>query len=204
MPQTAPNKNSFLSVMQRIRVPAGFILGPLMILSAKPTWSSIGVGGVTACIGLAIRAWASGHLRKNERLAITGPYAYTRNPLYLGTLVMGAGIAICAGTLWFAVLFVSLYLIVYISVMIAEAGTMRELFPESYEEYRRHVPLLFPRLTPWRGGAFVAFGESSPASQEGGFDLSRYLRHREYRAAIGLAVVVTLLVMKLVLLGLKK
>ena len=201
MPKTSRSKNAFLGAMQRIRVPAGFLLGPLMLLSAKPTWNTIAIGGATAIIGLGIRAWASGHLRKNECLAVTGPYAYTRNPLYLGTLAMGAGIAISAGALWFALLFVSLYSIIYISVMIAEAGTMSELFPESYSEYRKHVPMLFPRFTPWRGQSLYGAGSRCQLHQEGGFDLSRYLRHREYRAAIGLAVVVALLVAKLVLLG---
>ena len=201
MPKTARSKNAFLGLMQRIRVPAGFLLGPLMLLSAKPAWNTIAIGGATAIIGLAIRAWASGHLRKNECLAVTGPYAYTRNPLYLGTLVMGAGIAISAGTLWFALLFVSLYSIIYLSVMIAEAGTMSELFPESYSEYRKHVPMLLPRITPWRGRTYDGSGPLLNVYKDGGFDLSRYLRHREYRAAVGLAVVVALLVAKLVFLG---
>ena len=197
MQRTARSKTAFLRLMQRIRVPIGFLMGPLMLLSATPIWNSIAIGGVIAIIGLAIRGWASGHLRKNESLATTGPYAYTRNPLYLGTLVMGTGVAIGAGTFWFTFLFVLLYLLVYTPVMIAEAATMSELFPQGYDQYRENVPLLFPRLTPWEGS------KSDPAKEDlkSAFDLSRYLRHREYRAAIGLIVIIGLLVAKLLLLA---
>ena len=202
MQRTARSKTAFLRLMQRIRVPIGFLMGPLMLLSATPTWNSIAIGGVIAIIGLAIRGWASGHLLKNESLATTGPYAYTRNPLYLGTLVMGAGVAIGAGTLWFTLLFVLLYLLVYTPVMIAEAATMSELFPQGYDRYRENVPLLFPRLTPWEGGA--SRSDRPEDDLKPAFDLSRYLRHREYRAAIGLIVVIGLLVAKLLLVTSKK
>ena len=194
MERTARRKNRFPRIMQRIRVPIGFLLAPLMLFAAKPTWTTISIGGAVSVVGLGIRAWASGHLRKNERLAVTGPYAYTRNPLYFGTLIMGAGIAVGAGTLWFALLFISMYLIIYSSVMIAEGETMTELFGDGYEKYRKNVPMLLPRLTAWRGDEL-----SRCMSEKPRFDLTRYLKHREYRASIGLAIVFASLIAKMLL-----
>jgi protein-S-isoprenylcysteine O-methyltransferase Ste14 len=143
-------------------------------------------GALLALVGLAIRAWASGHLRKNQELCVDGPYAYTRNPLYLGTFVMGSGVAVATGALWFIILFIAFYLLIYLPVMSAEADYMRELFPADYQVYSRQVPLFFPRLTAYRPP-----GAQGRLSQ--GFDMSLFLRHREYRAAIGVAFVLALI-----------
>ena len=185
---------------QRIRVPAGFVLAPLLFITARPTAASLVTGAVVAVIGLTIRGWASGYLKKNEELTVTGPYAHTRNPLYFGTFFLGAGVAIGAGTLLFTVLFVGLYLLIYLPVMFAEADTMRALFSRDYEDYSKQVPLFLPRLTPYREARNRQ--AASIGNQEGrGFDSSLYLRHREYRAAFGLLVVYVLLAVKLVLLS---
>src|SRR5215831_11096128 len=109
---------TYLSLMQRMRVPLGFLLIPVMLLAARPSRLSVAVGMGVAILGLALRAWASGHLRKNEELTVSGPYAYTRNPLYLVTLVLGIGISISSGVGWLVVLFVTLYLLIYVPVMI--------------------------------------------------------------------------------------
>jgi len=183
-------------------VPAGFILAPLLFISARPTGASLAAGAFIALIGLAIRAWAAGHLKKNQELTTSGPYAFTRNPLYLGTFLLGAGVAAGGGTLWFVGLFATLYLVIYVTVMMAEADTMRELFTDEYERYSEQVPLFVPRFTP-----YGAHGSSSYAAQlkqsswRGGrsFDSSQYLRNREYRAALGFVVVYLLLAAKMVL-----
>src|SRR5262249_12879414 len=138
-----------LQFAQRIRVPAGFLLAPLLLIAARPNHVSVTVGCVIAVAGLGIRAWASGCLKKNEELATNGPYAYTRNPLYLGTLLLGLGVSVCTGSWWFASIFAVFYLLVYIPVMVAESETLRELFPDQYPAYSRRVPLLVPRLTPF-------------------------------------------------------
>jgi protein-S-isoprenylcysteine O-methyltransferase Ste14 len=169
-------------------VPAGFLLAPLLIISARPTASSLGIGAIISIVGLMIRAWASGFLRKNQELTTTGPYAHTRNPLYLGTFILGTGIAISGGTLWFVALFMALYLLIYVPVMLAEAETMRHLFLKEYEHYSQRVPLFLPRFTPYRA--------TSEARGERRFDGSRYLKHREYRAAMGLVIVYALLAAK--------
>jgi hypothetical protein len=181
-------------------VPAGFVLAPLLFITARPSAASLVTGAAVAVIGLTIRAWASGFLKKNEELTVAGPYAHTRNPLYFGTFFLGTGVAIGAGTLLFTALFMGLYLFIYLPVMFAEADTMRALFPHDYKDYSEQVPLFLPRLTAYRkagSGQAVSVG-----NQEGrGFDSSLYLRHREYRAAFGLLVVYVLLAVKLVLLS---
>ena len=193
---------TFRQVAQRIRVPAGFALAPLLFISARPTLASLAAGGFIAIVGLSIRAWASGHLKKNQELAKSGPYAHTRNPLYLGTFLLGTGAAVGGGTLWFVGLFAAMYLIIYVPVMFAEAETMHDLFSTEYEDYSKQVPLFVPRFTP-----YSAHGRQSYAAQLGRkawgggpqFDPSLYMRHREYRAALGFLMVYALLATKMLL-----
>lgn len=187
---------------QRVRVPAGFVLAPLLFISARPTRASLAAGAFVAIVGLAIRAWASGHLKKNQELTTSGPYAHTRNPLYLGTFLLGAGVAAGGGTLWFIALFAALYLLIYVPVMIAEADTMRELFSEDYEKYSKQVPLFVPRFTPYGARSSSSYAaQLNRSSWRGGrqFDSSLYLRHREYRAALGFIIAYVLLATKMFL-----
>ena len=191
---------TFKQLAQRIRVPAGFILAPLLLISARPTVSSLAAGAFVAVIGLWIRAWASGHVRKNQELTISGPYGHTRNPLYLGTFLLGIGVAVGGGTAWFVAVFASFYLLIYVPVMMAEAETLRELFGEEYPSYEREVPLFVPRLTPYRPSNVVGNKDYRSRSDViRRFDLSQYLRHREYRAAVGFVLAYALLAAKLVL-----
>jgi protein-S-isoprenylcysteine O-methyltransferase Ste14 len=187
---------NFRKLAQRIRVPAGFLLAPLLIISAKPTVSSLAAGALISIVGLMIRAWASGFLRKNQELTTTGPYAHTRNPLYLGTFILGTGIAISGGTLWFVALFMALYLLIYVPVMFAEAETMLQLFSKEYEHYSQRVPLFLPRVTPYRAPSDHSVDARPGARGERRFDPSRYLKHREYRAAMGMVIVYALLAAK--------
>jgi protein-S-isoprenylcysteine O-methyltransferase Ste14 len=192
MVEASRERITYRKLAQKIRVPAGFILAPLLIIAAHPTGASLIAGAAVALIGLTIRAWASGHLRKNQELCAAGPYAYTRNPLYLGTFIMATGIAIATASLWFVALFILVYLLIYIPVMAAEAEYMLELFPDEYEQYSRRVPLMFPRLTPYRPESARSLQEGAP-SRSRRFDLALYIRHREYRAAIGIAFVLALI-----------
>ena len=172
--------------MQRWRVPLGFACAALFFLLARPTQVTLLIGAIVAMPGLALRAWASGHLRKNESLAIGGPYAYTRNPLYLGSFLLGLGFTIASGRLILGLLFAALFLGIYLPVMRVEASTMAELFGKDFETYKRSVPLFFPRLTPFRQNESVV----------NRFDGTLYLRYREYRAALGLVVAWGLLLIK--------
>lgn len=173
-----------LFLVQRLRVPIGFITAILFVFFSRPTWTSLTVGVPIALFGATIRAWASGHLRKNAELAVSGPYAFTRNPLYFGSFVMAAGCAICGGSLWLSVWLTALFLAIYMPVMQAEAAHMRKLFAGDYERWAANVPLFVPRVTPYRDGRTRRF------------DPRQYLRHREYRAAIGLVIVIGILSLK--------
>lgn len=174
-------------LLQRLRVPLGFLFAAVFIIFARPTLLSLAIGGAIALIGLAIRAWASGHIRKASALAVTGPYAYTRNPLYLGTLILGVGFTVAAGVWWLALLFCVLFTGIYLPVMRVEAEDMRRMFPQDFGEYQEHVPMLVPRLTPWK-------------RSDERFDVQLYLRYREYRAALGALFAIGLLAAKAVFL----
>jgi protein-S-isoprenylcysteine O-methyltransferase Ste14 len=170
--------------LQRVRVPLGLISVVLFVFASNPSPRSILAGVPIALCGALIRAWASGHLRKNAALATSGPYAHSRNPLYFGSFVMTIGCAVCGGSWWLGAWLIGFFLLVYWPVMKAEAEHMRKLFAGEYEKWSAHVPLFIPRLTPYRG---------SPGQP---FDVQQYLRHREYRASIGLAIVIGVLALK--------
>lgn len=172
--------------MQRWRVPIGFIAGALLLVFAEPRPLTLTAGGMIALTGLGLRAWSAGHIRKNEELATTGPYAYTRNPLYLGSFLLGLGFSIASGRAILTLLFMLLFLGIYIPVMRVEAANLGESFRDRYARYANEVPLFFPRLTPYKEEGFP----------DGTFDKNLYMRYREYRAALGLAIVWGLLALK--------
>jgi protein-S-isoprenylcysteine O-methyltransferase Ste14 len=171
--------------IQRWRVPLGFLCAALFIFFARPRPATLVAGAAVSLIGVVLRAWASGHIRKNDALAISGPYAYTRNPLYLGSFILGLGFTIGAGRWWLGILFAFLFLGIYLPVMRVESATLAQLFGQSFQAYAKEVPLFFPRLTPYRSGQTRI-----------GFDRGLYLRYREYRAALGLLVAWGVLVFK--------
>ena len=172
--------------IQRWRVPLGFLCGFLFLLLAKPTPRALLLGAGVSLLGLAIRAWAAGHIRKNSQLAVSGPYAFTRNPLYLGSFILGLGFTVASGRWELALLFAALFLGIYFPVMRVEASTLTELFGDKYQVYKASVPLFFPRLTPFR----------QVDSKAVKFDADLYMRYREYRAALGLVAAWGLLVAK--------
>lgn len=174
--------------LQRIRVPLGFLFTIVFVIFARPTPLSLSIGIGFMIVGLLIRGWASGHIKKAETLAVTGPYAFTRNPLYLGSFVLGVGFTAASNVWWLAALFSLLFIGIYLPVMRVEDGDMQSIFGEDFEEYRRHVPLFVPRLVPWK-------------KMSGKFDFRLYLRYREYRAAIGGGVAVAALAAKVYFFG---
>ncbi|MEZ5345995.1 MAG: isoprenylcysteine carboxylmethyltransferase family protein [Pyrinomonadaceae bacterium] len=160
-------------LLQKYRVPLGFLFGILFLIFAQPSIRLMIIGGVVAIIGLLIRGWASGHIKKNKNLAVSGPYAFTRNPLYFGSFLMGIGFSVASGVWWIGLLFAILYLGIYFPVMSVEAGELTEIFGEEYREYAEKVSLFFP----WFSGY---------SSTNKSFEFSLYLRYREYQAALGL------------------
>ena len=143
--------------VQRWRVPLGFVIAPIFVLLAKPKPWTLAVGAAIGLAGLALRAWASGHLRKNDALATTGPYAYTRNPLYVGSFLIGVGFTVAAGRWELALLFAALFLGIYVPVMRVESETLEQLFGHKYRRYAQAVPLFVPRLTGYEGVAKTGF-----------------------------------------------
>lgn len=172
-------------IARRIRVPLGFLFAVFYFWLARPTWQSMALGAILVVPGLVIRALASGHVRKNEELATSGPYAYTRNPLYLGSLLMGVGFAGAARSWWVGIALAVMFFAIYLPVIRDEETFLRRKFPE-FDEYARRVPRMVPRLTPNSGG------ERELPSR---FSLELYLKHREYNALLGvLAMTVALIV----------
>jgi protein-S-isoprenylcysteine O-methyltransferase Ste14 len=169
---------------RHIRVPLGFLFALFYIWLAKPTAASILAGAVFVIPGLALRALASGHVQKNEQLTTSGPYAYTRNPLYLGSLILAAGFALAARSWWIAGALVVFFVAIYIPVIRGEEAFLRQRFPQ-YEEYARSVPSLLPRLS--------RYGNPS-----GMFSWNLYWKHREYNSLLGSAVITAALVVKLI------
>ena len=169
--------------IQRIRVPLGFIFAIVFIAFARPSVVTLAVGTGVAVIGLLIRAWASGHIRKARELAISGPYAYTRNPLYVGSFLMGVGFTVAGGVWWLALLFSGLYIGIYLPVMRVEMDDIRTIFGSEFDEYSRNVPMLIPRATAWKRTGTK-------------FDFQLYLQYREYRAALGVFLAIGVLAAK--------
>lgn len=172
-------------VARRIRVPLGFAFAVLYLWLARPTWRCLGLGAVLILLGLVIRALASGHVRKNEAIATTGPYAYTRNPLYLGSLFIGIGFALAARSWWVGGVLVVMLFAIYIPVIRGEEKFLREKFPD-FEEYARHVPRMLPRFTAAKSD-----------DEGGGFSTELYLKHREWNALLGSTLLVTALILKM-------
>jgi protein-S-isoprenylcysteine O-methyltransferase Ste14 len=163
----------------RYRVAAGWLLGVLVIVLARPTVRSIFLGLPLVVLGEVVRLWASGHIEKTKRLATGGPYAHSRNPLYLGSVLLALGVAIACASPW-VVLAVALYFAAfYPSVMREEASFLERKFPE-YAAWAAAVPLFWPRPRP--GGP-----------RESRFEWSRVRVNREWRTAAALPLVGALL-----------
>ncbi len=173
---------SWQKIARRIRVPLGFLFAAAYIWLARPTLRSITAGSCISLIGLLIRALASGYVTKNEQLTTSGPYAYTRNPLYFGSLVLAAGFAIASRSWWVALIAAAMFFVIYIPVIRSEEVFLQTHFPE-FEEYARSVPRLFPRRRPYQ-------------SSTNSFSWDLYWKHHEYNAALGAAFMIGAMALK--------
>jgi protein-S-isoprenylcysteine O-methyltransferase Ste14 len=171
----------------RWRVRTGTLSALLILLLARPTWSSLAWGGAVAVLGLLIRAWAAGHLKKEKELAVSGPYRYTRNPLYLGNLFIGLGVGLAADSGWVAGLLVLYFLVFYPTIIKRERDRLARLFPNTYPGYRALVPLVFPRPT------------KHSAAGNSGFRWALFKQNKEYRAEAGAAALWLLFAAKILL-----
>ena len=135
----------YADAVAKLRVPGGFLMVAAFLWLSAPTWTSLAIGLPVSALGLALRAWAAGHLEKNRSLAESGPYAYVRNPLYIGTLTVAAGFVIASRRWELGVLFAAVFLLIYLPVVELEEQHLRSLFPQ-YADYAKRVPRLWPRL----------------------------------------------------------
>jgi protein-S-isoprenylcysteine O-methyltransferase Ste14 len=174
---------SWSRIARRSRVPLGFVLTGVYLWLADPLPISLLVGVLFVIPGLLIRAVASGHVQKNERLAMTGPYAYTRNPLYFGSFIMALGFVFAARSWWIVAILIVMLAAIYLPVIRAEEAFLGQHFPE-FAEYVRRVPRLVPTLP-------------SPSERRWNFSWGLYKKHREYNATLGAVAIMAALVIKL-------
>jgi protein-S-isoprenylcysteine O-methyltransferase Ste14 len=157
----------------RWRVRTGYPVAVIFLLLASPTPRMIWIGALISAIGLAIRGYASGYLRKDRELATSGPYARTRNPLYLGSAILAAGFAIAGDSLWAGILVALYFSIFYYAVMRNEEEGLRKHFGAAFDEYAKRVPLFFPSIV------------AKASVNTGTFSWAQYSRNREYKALVG-------------------
>lgn len=168
---------SWQKIARRIRVPLGFVFAGVFLWLAHPEIRSMLLSLVLVLPGLWLRAYASGYVKKNTELAMTGPYAHTRNPLYLGSMMMAFGFALASMRWEIAVALGILFLAIYLPTIRSEEEFLRGQF-SNFESYAAQVPRLLPRLTPAR-----------LSSESGSFSQALYAKHREYNALIGVVAI---------------
>jgi protein-S-isoprenylcysteine O-methyltransferase Ste14 len=159
----------------RWRARLGFPLAAICLWLARPSVEWVLAGAVMALAGLAVRAAAAGHLRKGETVAMSGPYARTRNPLYFGSALLAAGFVLASRSWVVAALVLVYYLAMYPFLMRREERELRARFGGEFDEYARRVPLFWPRLRAERAAGGTQFS------------WERYARNREYQTALGTA-----------------
>jgi len=160
----------YADFVARLRVASGFVLVLAFAWFSRPDFRSLAIGLPVSLLGLLLRAWATGHLEKNIRLAEGGPYAYVRNPLYLGTLLAAAGLVMASRRWLLAILFAGVFVLIYLPVIELEEQHLNKLF-SNFAGYAKRVPSLWPTLNPVKSDAR--------------FEWSLYLRNQEYQALLG-------------------
>lgn len=176
--------DSWGKTAQRLRVPVGTLLGVIFLVLMHPSMRSLWIGGIVTLVGAVTRVWAAGHIDKGRTLAQCGPYALTRNPLYLGSFLMALGILLAGQGYWLLIPFGLFFIVFYYPVMKAEERELLQGHGEAFVAYSRAVPLFFPAFRP-------AVGNYSR------FLWSRVLRNREHRTLMGLVLAEAILILKL-------
>jgi protein-S-isoprenylcysteine O-methyltransferase Ste14 len=169
-------------IVRRIRVPLGFAFAVVFLWLARPSLLSLALSLILVIPGLMLRGYAAGYVKKNAELTQTGPYAYTRNPLYLGSLMAAVGFVAASRRWELVVLFVVLFTVIYAPVILSEERFLRAHFAD-FDAYAARVPRLLPRLTPATKG------------DSGAFSPERYRKHREYNSGMGAAALYATLVL---------
>ena len=180
------SKKTLKQILYRWRVRTGFVCILLAVLLSRPTLLSFLLGAGICILGLLLRAWASGHLRKEKELTCSGPYRFTRNPLYLANLIIGMSVAVASWSWWMVGVFFVYFLVFYPVVLMKEKEKMETLFPEEYEKFKKEVPFFFP-----------FFGRTC-APNGNRFSQDVYVKNKEYRALIGAGLFWVILVVKMI------
>jgi protein-S-isoprenylcysteine O-methyltransferase Ste14 len=162
-----------------LRVTTGFIFGAIVLWLAEPTRQSFIVGATVAGVGEGIRIWAAGHLHKSREVTSSGPYRWCAHPLYVGSTVMGVGLAIASGRPLVAVLIAG-YLIIALTLAVkSEEAFLRRTFGDWYDRYRRGDE-----------------GSKAASHRHRSFSVAQARANREHRAVIGLLLAMLLLALK--------
>jgi len=173
-------RDTVIGVIARGRVALGFVSGVLVLILAQPTARSLAIGMSIAALGEVVRIWAAGHLHKSREVNASGPYRYVPHPLYVGSTVMGVGLAIACASIPVAVL-IALYLVTTLTAAIkSEEAFLRRTFGEQYDLYR----------------SGIAAKRRDPGASRRRFSLAQAIANREYRAVAGFVVALLLLVWK--------
>jgi protein-S-isoprenylcysteine O-methyltransferase Ste14 len=188
-PPTKTSRTPWQRIAKRIRVPMGFLVAAFFLWLAHPTPRTLLLSLLLVLPGLWLRAYAAGYVRKNAELTSTGPYAHTRNPLYLGSMLIAFGFGAASASPFLLLALAVLFLAIYLPTIQGEEQYLRVHFP-NFDTYAATVPRLLPRLTPAR--------DPNGPADPGSFSRSLYLHHREYNASMGAAAIYLALALKLV------
>jgi len=173
MLRSSTHRARLAEALARRRVPLGFAFGIVALWFAQPTRQSLLWGAIVAVLGELVRIWAAGHLEKGREVTASGPYAFTRHPLYLGSSLIALGLVIAAANLIVAAIVVGYMAVTLTAAIRTEEAHLTEKFGAAYPEYRA--------------------GRTSVKRR---FSLERAMRNREYRAATGVLVVLAILAWK--------
>jgi protein-S-isoprenylcysteine O-methyltransferase Ste14 len=180
-------RGTWQRIARRIRVPAGFVFAAVFLWLARPTPTSLLLSLLLVAPGLWLRGYAAGYVRKNAELTTTGPYGHTRNPLYLGSMLIASGFGAASGSWWLVGSLAALFLAIYLPTIQGEEAYLRAHFP-GFDAYAARVPRLLPRLR-----------RAARDSGGGAFSRALYLHHREYNALMGAGAIYVALALKLLM-----
>jgi hypothetical protein len=178
-------------IARRIRVPMGFVFAGVYIWLARPTFVSMAWSLLLVLPGLWLRGYAAGYVKKNAELTMTGPYAYTRNPLYLGSMLIAFGFAAASKSIVIVLLLAVLFAVIYIPVIRSEEAFLRSKFAD-FDAYAASVPRLLPRMRAAR------VADTSSNMERGVFSFPLYRKHREYNALMGATAIYAVLALRII------
>ncbi len=178
--------------LRKLRLKGAWLLVVPFLWFATSTANTLAIGGVMAVLGLLVRTLAAGFIHKDDTLTTTGPYAHTRNPLYVGSFLLGLGVTVAGGNLLFVAVFLVFFVTIYTASIRDEAAFLADRYGQAYADYAANVPLFVPRPTPWRSAGVDARPEFSGA---------QWRKNREYEALLGTVAAFVALAARMMLAG---